>query len=276
MASPPCVMKLAAPVRDGPQHRLALHQHPLDHDAAGADERTVLDDHRPRAGGLEDAADAGPHHHHIRCRIGLHRGMLAVALRHRVMESLSASALAPWLQRRLGVELRAITPVAGGCIHRSWRLQLADGSRLFAKSNRADQLPLLAPGWEEREAPDGPLHHAIRALLSEQGASFWGQLRAAAPGATSPSLTPQGASRRSGLSKRHCLSSTSWGTPVSSAVHTIATGTRGSINRDNAHRTPLTIRLPWAVRWLCGAQKSTRPAPIRFSVTIGVPLRTRS
>ena len=69
--------------------------------------------------------------------------MLAVALRHRVMESLSASALAPWLQRRLGVELRAITPVAGGCIHRSWQLQLADGSRLFAKSNRADQLPLL-------------------------------------------------------------------------------------------------------------------------------------
>jgi ATP-dependent Lhr-like helicase len=44
-----------------------------------------------------------------------------------------------------------------------------------------DQLPLLAPGWEERERPDGALHEALRTLLAEQGASFWGQLRAAAP-----------------------------------------------------------------------------------------------
>ncbi|MGI9644084.1 MAG: Lhr family helicase, partial [Ilumatobacteraceae bacterium] len=46
----------------------------------------------------------------------------------------------------------------------------------------ADQLPLLAPGWEVREAPEGVLHDAIRTLLAERGASFWGQLRAAAPG----------------------------------------------------------------------------------------------
>ena len=46
----------------------------------------------------------------------------------------------------------------------------------------ADQLPLLAPGWEERDAPDGVLHQSIRSLLAERGASFWGQLRSAAPG----------------------------------------------------------------------------------------------
>jgi len=52
----------------------------------------------------------------------------------------------------------------------------------------ADQLPLLAPGWEERDAPDGALHDAIRTLLDEQGASFWGQLRGAAPGASDQEL----------------------------------------------------------------------------------------
>ena len=46
----------------------------------------------------------------------------------------------------------------------------------------ADQLPLLAPGWEARDRPDGALHDAIRVLLSERGASFWNQMRGAAPG----------------------------------------------------------------------------------------------
>jgi ATP-dependent Lhr-like helicase len=46
----------------------------------------------------------------------------------------------------------------------------------------ADQLALLAPGWEAREPAEGGLQEAIRALLTEQGASFWGQLRSAAPG----------------------------------------------------------------------------------------------
>ena len=41
----------------------------------------------------------------------------------------------------------------------------------------ADQLPLLAPGWEQREPPDGELHDAIREQLALQGASFWGQIR---------------------------------------------------------------------------------------------------
>ena len=46
----------------------------------------------------------------------------------------------------------------------------------------ADQLVLLAPGWEAQERPGGVVHDAIRVALGERGASFWGQLRAAAPG----------------------------------------------------------------------------------------------
>jgi fructosamine-3-kinase len=34
--------------------------------------------------------------------------------------------------------------VGGGCIHSAWRLQLADGRQVFAKTNRAAALPLLA------------------------------------------------------------------------------------------------------------------------------------
>lgn len=48
----------------------------------------------------------------------------------------------------------------------------------------ADQLELLAPGWEERSHPDGALHEAIRLLLAERGASFWNGIRSAAPGST--------------------------------------------------------------------------------------------
>ena len=45
----------------------------------------------------------------------------------------------------------------------------------------ADQLAVLAPSWEQRDPPVGPLHDSLRALLAAQGASFWGQLRAAGP-----------------------------------------------------------------------------------------------
>ena len=48
----------------------------------------------------------------------------------------------------------------------------------------ADQLPFLAQAWDQQEAPDGPLHDALRAHLAQRGASFWGGLRAAAPEAT--------------------------------------------------------------------------------------------
>jgi ATP-dependent helicase Lhr and Lhr-like helicase len=52
----------------------------------------------------------------------------------------------------------------------------------------ADQLALLAPGWETRERPEGAVHDAIRTWLAEHGASFWGQIRAAAPGASDQEL----------------------------------------------------------------------------------------
>ena len=52
----------------------------------------------------------------------------------------------------------------------------------------ADQLPLLAHGWETREPAEGRLQEAIRTLLAEQGASFWGQIRGASPGAQDQEL----------------------------------------------------------------------------------------
>ena len=52
----------------------------------------------------------------------------------------------------------------------------------------ADQLPLLAPGWEPLVAPEGAVHDAIRQHLAARGASFWNGLRAAAPDATDTEL----------------------------------------------------------------------------------------
>ena len=51
--------------------------------------------------------------------------------------------LSGWLERRLGVPLVARAAVGGGCIHQAWALDLADGRRLFAKTNRLAALPLL-------------------------------------------------------------------------------------------------------------------------------------
>ena len=72
--------------------------------------------------------------------------------------------LATWLQQQLGVELQGQRPVGGGCIHRAWELQLADGRRLFAKTNRPALLPVL-----EAEA-DGlaALHRAAAELRIPQ------------------------------------------------------------------------------------------------------------
>jgi fructosamine-3-kinase len=47
------------------------------------------------------------------------------------------------LTENLGVEPLSCHPVGGGCIHSAWCLELADGSRLFAKTNGASSLPLL-------------------------------------------------------------------------------------------------------------------------------------
>jgi ATP-dependent Lhr-like helicase len=46
----------------------------------------------------------------------------------------------------------------------------------------ADQLPVLAQGWEPAEPPSGALHVALRDYLGAHGASFWGGIRAAATG----------------------------------------------------------------------------------------------
>jgi len=52
----------------------------------------------------------------------------------------------------------------------------------------ADQLPLLAAGWEAQERPDGPIHDGLRTVLGQRGASFWNQLRAGAPGTSDDEL----------------------------------------------------------------------------------------
>ncbi|MGA1554412.1 MAG: Lhr family helicase [Ilumatobacteraceae bacterium] len=53
----------------------------------------------------------------------------------------------------------------------------------------ADQLDVLAPGWPPSGEPlEGPLHQAVRRFLTEHGASFWGQLRAADAAATDTEL----------------------------------------------------------------------------------------
>lgn len=51
-----------------------------------------------------------------------------------------------------------------------------------------DQLALLSPGWEPRDRPKGVLHDALRELLAQRGASFWSQLRGAAPGSQDPEI----------------------------------------------------------------------------------------
>ena len=60
--------------------------------------------------------------------------------------------LEPWLQQRLGVAVHRMAPVAGGSIHRSWRLDLVDGSRAFLKTNRHGALPWLQAEVEGLEA----------------------------------------------------------------------------------------------------------------------------
>jgi ATP-dependent Lhr-like helicase len=52
----------------------------------------------------------------------------------------------------------------------------------------SDQMPLLASAFEHPEPPSGDIHQAIRTQLQQGGASFWGQLRAATPGATEAEL----------------------------------------------------------------------------------------
>lgn len=48
-----------------------------------------------------------------------------------------------WLEETLGQGVERCRPVGGGCSHSAWVLELADGGRLFAKTNQADLLPVL-------------------------------------------------------------------------------------------------------------------------------------
>lgn len=68
--------------------------------------------------------------------------------------------LAAWLRDQLGLQLVGRTPVGGGCIHNAWCLRTAGDGRLFAKTNRTDNLPLLEAEAEglvalARVAPTG-------------------------------------------------------------------------------------------------------------------------
>jgi fructosamine-3-kinase len=56
--------------------------------------------------------------------------------------AMQQQVMARWLAQQ-GLELAAMQPVGGGCIHRAWRLELRDGSQRFAKTNRAALLPVL-------------------------------------------------------------------------------------------------------------------------------------
>lgn len=51
--------------------------------------------------------------------------------------------LANWVLQQSGVALQSVSAVGGGCIHRAWRLELANGELLFAKTNQASLLPVL-------------------------------------------------------------------------------------------------------------------------------------
>lgn len=57
---------------------------------------------------------------------------------------MAAAEIEAWVEQQLGSPVRARRAVAGGCIHSAWRLELADGRCVFAKTNRAEALPLLA------------------------------------------------------------------------------------------------------------------------------------
>jgi fructosamine-3-kinase len=59
------------------------------------------------------------------------------------MATAGSDPLQDWLQLQLGAPLVRRTPVSGGSIHSAWRLELADGRTLFAKSDDGAALPRL-------------------------------------------------------------------------------------------------------------------------------------
>ena len=61
-------------------------------------------------------------------------------------------AFSDWIEATSGARLLKRSPVGGGCIHSAWRLTLADGQELFAKTNRAELLPVLEAEAQGLEA----------------------------------------------------------------------------------------------------------------------------
>ena len=57
-----------------------------------------------------------------------------------------------WVQQQLGSAVVRRRSVAGGCSHSAWQLHLADGRQVFAKTNHASALPLLAAEAEGLKA----------------------------------------------------------------------------------------------------------------------------
>lgn len=53
-----------------------------------------------------------------------------------------------WLEETLDHDVERCRPVGGGCSHSAWALDLAGGSRLFAKTNQAQFLPVLEAEME--------------------------------------------------------------------------------------------------------------------------------
>ena len=67
-----------------------------------------------------------------------------------------------WVEQQLGCAVVAQAPLGGGCINQAWRLELADGRSVFAKTNAAAALPMLEA---ELNGLQQLAHHAPAALV---------------------------------------------------------------------------------------------------------------
>lgn len=76
-------------------------------------------------------------------------------------EGVMRELLAEWASKDLAVALTDCRAVGGGCIHSAWELVLADGRRLFAKTNAAGALTLFQAEVE-----------GLRALAGAAGADL--------------------------------------------------------------------------------------------------------
>ncbi|MDP5123050.1 MAG: fructosamine kinase family protein, partial [Cyanobium sp. MAG_04] len=71
-------------------------------------------------------------------------------------------AMQAWVEQQLGCAVVAQAPLGGGCIHQAWRLELADGRSVFAKTNAAAALAMFEA---ELNGLQQLAHHAPAALV---------------------------------------------------------------------------------------------------------------